>query len=187
MINKIRIRTGGYTRGVSNSVKYIMKTKPTEESDSLDSSIPKADDESDQEYANRVESVFESCRVKNQKNLYQHNTLSFHPTEADNLSNAQMIEIAKELYLKEGMGNKNRHHIFVVERDKEHPHVHALIHLTDLDSKRVHNKFIDYNPISEKLEKNTDCTTSTENPAPSIIPNNQATKKNILKIVFLKY
>ena len=60
------------------------------------------------------------------------------------------MEIAKEFYLKEGLGDKNRHYVFTVERDTDHAHVHAAIHLTDLESKRVSNKFVNYNPIAWK-------------------------------------
>ncbi|HBP0234524.1 TPA: relaxase [Pseudomonas aeruginosa] len=42
--------------------------------------------------------------------------------------------------------------MFVVERNTKHHHVHAMIHLTDLETKKVNNKMIDYNPIIKKLE-----------------------------------
>ncbi|MEV2040443.1 relaxase [Pseudomonas aeruginosa] len=153
MINRVRSRTGGYKNGVSNTVKYQLKTSPTKEDDSFDSSIPRIEGESDYEYAKRVERVFEAARVPNQKQLYQHNTLSFHPDESKELSNKQIMEIAKEFYLKEGLGDKSRHYVFVVERDTKHAHVHAAIHLTDLESKRVNNKMVNYNPIATRLEK----------------------------------
>jgi len=153
MINRIRSRTGGYKNGVANTVKYQLKTNPTDENDSFESSIPRVEGESDWEYAKRVERAFEAARVPNQKQLYQHNTLSFHPEESKGLSNKQIMEIAKEFYLKEGLGDKNRHYVFVVERDTKHAHVHAAIHLTDLESKRVNNKMVNYNPIANRLEK----------------------------------
>ncbi|WP_446939076.1 relaxase/mobilization nuclease domain-containing protein [Pseudomonas aeruginosa] len=153
MINRVRSRQGGYKYGVSNTVKYQLKLKPTEDDDSFDSSIPRIEGESDWQYAMRVERVFEAARVPNQKQLYQHNTLSFHPDESKNLSNKQIMEIAKEFYLKEGLGDKNRHYVFTVERDTAHAHVHAAIHLTDLESKRVNNKMVNYNPIATRLEK----------------------------------
>ena len=153
MINRVRSRPGGYKYGVSNTVKYQLKLKPTEDDDSFDSSIPRIEGESDWQYAMRVERIFEAARVPNQKQLYQHNTLSFHPDESKNLSNKQIMEIAKEFYLKEGLGDKNRHYVFTVERDTKHAHVHAAIHLTDLESKRVNNKMVNYNPIATRLEK----------------------------------
>ncbi len=153
MINRVRSRPGGYKYGVSNTVKYQLKLKPTEDDDSFDSSIPRIEGESDWQYAMRVERIFEAARVPNQKQLYQHNTLSFHPDESKELSNKQIMEIAKEFYLKEGLGDKNRHYVFTVERDTEHAHVHAAIHLTDLESKRVNNKMVNYNPIATRLEK----------------------------------
>lgn len=166
MINRVRNRKGGYKNGVSNTVKYQLKTNPTEEDDSFESSIPMIDGEEPGDYARRVERVFEAARVPNQKNLYQHNTLSFHPKESDSLSNKQLIEIAKEFYLAEGLQNKNRHYVFTVERDTAHAHVHAAIHLTDLDSKRVHNKFVNYNPIAEKLENKYNLYNEHRKPSP---------------------
>lgn len=166
MINRVRNRKGGYKNGVANTVKYQLKTNPTEEDDSFESSIPMIDGEDAGDYARRVERVFEAARVPNQKNLYQHNTLSFHPKESDSLSNKQLIEIAKEFYLAEGLQNKNRHYVFTVERDTAHAHVHAAIHLTDLDSKRVHNKFVNYNPIAEKLENKYGLYNEHRKPSP---------------------
>ncbi|HHM7819312.1 TPA: relaxase [Pseudomonas aeruginosa] len=153
MINRVRSRPGGYKYGVSNTVKYQLKLKPTEDDDSFDSSIPRIEGETDWQYAKRVERIFEAARVPNQKQLYQHNTLSFHPDESKELSNKQIMEIAKEFYLKEGLGDKSRHYVFTVERDTKHAHVHAAIHLTDLESKRVNNKMVNYNPIATRLEK----------------------------------
>ena len=153
MINKMKLRKGGYRRGVSNSAKYLLKTKP--EGDAIDCSIERLEGESDQAYANRVEKIFESARVPNQQNLYQFNSLSLHPSEGDKFTDAQMIEMAKEVYLKNGVKNgltENRHTLFVVERNTKHHHVHAMIHLTDLETKKVNNKMIDYNPIIKKLE-----------------------------------
>ncbi|MCO7557147.1 relaxase/mobilization nuclease domain-containing protein [Metapseudomonas otitidis] len=166
MINRVRSRTGGYANGVANTVNYQLKTKPTEEDESFESSIPRTEGESDWEYAKRVERVFEAARVPNQKQLYQHNTLSFHPDESKNLSNKQIMEIAKEFYLKEGLGDKNRHYVLIVERDTDHAHVHAAIHLTDLESKRVSNKFVNYNPIAEKLENKYGLYNEHRKPSP---------------------
>lgn len=169
MINKMKTRTGGYKNGVANSAKYLLKTDP--KGDSIDSSVARLDSESDHAYAMRIEKIFESARVPNQKNLYQHNALAFHPTDGEKLTDAQMIDIAKEVYLKNGLG-ENRHYLFVVERNTEHPHVHALLHLTDLDTNRVNNKFVKYNPILEKLENkyglyNQHRMPTPENTAPS--------------------
>ncbi|MFL1559835.1 relaxase/mobilization nuclease domain-containing protein [Pseudomonas sp. O64] len=153
MINKMKLRKGGYSRGVSNSAKYLLKTNP--QGDAIDCSIERLEGESDQAYANRIEKVFESARVPNQQNLYQFNSLSLHPSEGDKFTDAQMIEMAKEVYLRNGVKNgltENRHTMFVVERNTKHHHVHAMIHLTDLETKKVNNKMIDYNPIIKKLE-----------------------------------
>lgn len=153
MINKMKLRKGGYRRGVSNSAKYLLKTNP--KGDAIDCSIERLEGESDQAYANRIEKIFESARVHNQQNLYQFNSLSLHPSEGDKFTDAQMIEMAKEVYLRNGVKNgltENRHTMFVVERNTKHHHVHAMIHLTDLETKKVNNKMIDYNPIIKKLE-----------------------------------
>jgi hypothetical protein len=153
MINKMKSRKGGYRRGVSNSAKYLLKTNP--QGDAIDCSVERLEGESDQAYANRIEKIFESARVPNQQNLYQFNSLSLHPSEGDEFTDAQMIEMAKEVYLKNGVKNglsENRHTMFVVERNTKHHHVHAMIHLTDLETKKVNNKMIDYNPIIKKLE-----------------------------------
>ncbi len=180
MINKMKARTGGYKNGVANSAKYLLKTDP--KGDSIDSSIERLEGESDQAYANRIEKIFEGARVPNQKNLYQHNALAFHPSDGEKLTDAQMIDIAKEVYLKNGLG-KNRHYLFVVERNTEHPHVHALLHLTDLDINRVNNKFVKYNPILEKIENkyglyNQHRMPTPENTAPS---NDQKSEKDLKK------
>ncbi|MGS0544632.1 relaxase/mobilization nuclease domain-containing protein [Pseudomonas parakoreensis] len=153
MINKMKLRKGGYRRGVSNSAMYQLKLNP--EGDAIDCSIERLDGESNQAYANRIEKIFESARVPNQQNLYQFNSLSLHPSEGDKFTDAQMIEMAKEVYLRNGVKNgltENRHTMFVVERNTKHHHVHAMIHLTDLETKKVNNKMIDYNPIIKKLE-----------------------------------
>lgn len=180
MINKMKMRKGGYRRGVSNSAMYQLKLNP--EGDAIDCSIERLDGESNQAYANRIEKIFESARVPNQKNLYQHNALAFHPSDGEKLTDAQMIDIAKEAYLKNGLG-ENRHYLFVVERNTEHPHVHALLHLTDLDTNRVNNKFIKYNPIFEKIENkyglyNQHRMPTPENTAPS---NDQKSEKDLKK------
>lgn len=180
MINKMKTRTGGYKNGVANSAKYLLKTEP--EGDSIDCSIERLEGESDHAYAMRIEKIFESARVPNQKNLYQHNALAFHPTDGEKLTDAQMIDIAKEVYLKNGLG-ENRHYLFVVERNTEHPHVHALLHLTDLDINRVNNKFVKYNPILEKIENkyglyNQHRIPAPENAAPS---NDQKSEKDLKK------
>lgn len=153
MINSMETRTGGYANGVANSAQYLLKTNP--EGDAIDCSIERLEGESDHAYAQRIEKVFESARVHNQKNLYQFNSLALHPSEGEKFTDAQMIEMAKEVYLKNGVKNgltENRHTMFVVERNTKHHHVHAMIHLTDLETKQVNNKMIDYNPIIQKLE-----------------------------------
>ena len=153
MINSMETRTGGYTNGVANSADYLLKLNP--QGDAIDCSIERLEGETDHAYVMRIEKVFESARVPNQKNLYQFNSLSLHPSEANKFTDAQMIEMAKEVYLRNGVknsSNENRHYMFVVERNTEHHHVHAMIHLTDLETKKVNNKMIDYNPIIKKLE-----------------------------------
>lgn len=149
----MKTRTGGYKNGVANSAKYLLKTKP--EGDAIDCSIERFEGESDYDYAQRIERVFESARVPNQKNLYQFTALALHPSEGHKYTDAQMIAMAKEVYLQNGVKNSlndNRHYMFVVERNTDHHHVHAMIHLTDLTTNRVNNKMIDYNPIIEKIE-----------------------------------
>lgn len=153
MINSMETRTGGYTNGVANSADYLLKLNP--QGDAIDCSIERLEGETDHAYVMRIEKVFESARVHNQKNLYQFNSLSLHPSEANKFTDAQMIEMAKEVYLRNGVknsSNENRHYMFVVERNTKHHHVHAMIHLTDLETKKVNNKMIDYNPIIKKLE-----------------------------------
>lgn len=153
MINSMEIRTGGYTNGVANSADYLLKLNP--QGDAIDCSIERIEGETDHAYVMRIEKIFESARVHNQKNLYQFNSLSLHPSEANKFTDAQMIEMAKEVYLRNGVknsSNENRHYMFVVERNTKHHHVHAMIHLTDLETKKVNNKMIDYNPIIKKLE-----------------------------------
>lgn len=152
MINKMKMRTGGGNK-TRTSANYLLKTNP--EGDAIDCTIPRLDGESNMEYATRIKTIFESARVPNQKNLYQFNALSLHPSEGGKFTDEQMIEMAKEVYLYNGVKNSfndNRHYMFVVERDKDHHHVHAMIHLTDLETKKVNNKMIDYNPIIKKLE-----------------------------------
>lgn len=152
MINKMKMRTGGGNK-TRTSANYLLKTNP--EGDAIDCTIPRLDGESNMEYATRIKTIFESARVPNQKNLYQFNALSLHPSEGGKFTDEQMIEMAKEVYLYNGVKNSfndNRHYMFVVERDKNHHHVHAMIHLTDLETKKVNNKMIDYNPIIKKLE-----------------------------------
>lgn len=153
MINKMKMRTGGYANGVANSAQYLLKTNP--KGDAIDCSIERLEGESDHAYAQRIEKIFESARVHNQKNLYQFNMLSLHPSEGEKFTDAQMIEMAKEVYLRNGVKNSHnekRHYMFVVERNTKHHHVHAMIHLTDLTTKKVNNKMIEYNPIIQKLE-----------------------------------
>lgn len=152
MINKMHMRKGGGNR-TRSSANYLLKLNP--EGDAIDCTIPRLDGESNMEYATRIKNVFEGDRVHNQKNLYQFNALSLHPSEGDKFTDAQMIQMAKEVYLYNGVKNSlndNRQYLFVVERDKDHHHVHAMIHLTDLETKKVNNKMIDYNPIIKKLE-----------------------------------
>lgn len=153
MINSMEIRDGGYTNGVANSAEYLLKLNP--QGDAIDCSIERLEGETDHAYVMRIEKVFESARVHNQKNLYQFNSLSLHPSEANKFTDAQMIEMAKEVYLRNGVKNslnESRHYMFVVERNTKHHHVHAMIHLTDLETKKVNNKMINYNPIIQKLE-----------------------------------
>lgn len=152
MINTMETRQGG-KNGTANSVIYLLKLNP--EGDAIDCSIERIEGESDQEFANRVEKIWEACRVPNQKNLYQFNALALHPSEGSKFTDAQMIEMAKEVYFENGVKNSfndNRHYLFVVERNTDHHHVHMMLHLTDLTTKKVNNKMIDYNPIIKKLE-----------------------------------
>lgn len=148
----MKMRKGGGNR-TRSSANYLLKLNP--EGDAIDCTIPRLEGESNIDYATRIKNIFEGDRVHNQINLYQFNMLSLHPSEGDKFTDAQMIEMAKEVYLRNGVKNslnENRHYMFVVERNTEHHHVHAMIHLTDLETKKVNNKMIDYNPIIQKLE-----------------------------------
>jgi hypothetical protein len=148
----MEIRDGG-KNGTANSAIYLLKLNP--QGDAIDCSIERIEGESDQDYGNRIEKIWEACRVPNQKNLYHFNALALHPSEGQKFTDAQMIDMAKEVYFENGVKNSfndNRHYLFVVERNTEHHHVHMMLHLTDLTTKKVNNKMINYNPIIEKLE-----------------------------------
>lgn len=148
----MEIRDGG-KNGTANSAIYLLKLNP--QGDAIDCSIERIEGESDQDYGNRIEKIWEACRVPNQKNLYHFNALALHPSEGQKFTDAQMIDMAKEVYFENGVKNSfndNRHYLFVVERNTEHHHVHIMLHLTDLTTKKVNNKMINYNPIIEKLE-----------------------------------
>ncbi|WP_338499802.1 hypothetical protein VRC41_00275 [Pseudomonas trivialis] len=77
MINKMKMRKGRGNR-TRSSANYLLKLNP--EGDAIDCTIPRLDGETNMEYATRIKNVFEGDRVHNQKNLYQFNMLSLHPS-----------------------------------------------------------------------------------------------------------
>ncbi|CDM50239.1 hypothetical protein PAWS394_1270 [Pseudomonas aeruginosa WS394] len=50
------------------------------------------------------------------------------------------------------MGDNKRHYVMAVERNTPHPHVHIVVGLRSLDTKRVHRDFVDYIAIGKELE-----------------------------------
>jgi len=142
MKHKVRTRH----TGARFTVKYIQKhAKPG----SMRSTIPKFEGTSDWDYAKLVDKKFEQGRAKGQKRLYLHHIVAFHPSDAHK-SDQELLDIAEES-LKMAMPGK-RHFVMAVERDKPHPHVHIVVALRSLDTKRVHRDFVDYIEIGKELE-----------------------------------
>ncbi|MBC7200393.1 MAG: relaxase/mobilization nuclease domain-containing protein [Pseudomonas balearica] len=168
------------------TVKYIQKyAKPG----SMRSTIPKFENTSDWDYAKLVDKKFEQGRAKGQQRLYLHQIVAFHPSDSHK-SDQELLDIAEES-LKMAMPGK-RHYVMAVERDKAHPHVHIVVGLRSLDTKRVHRDFVDYIEIGKELEikhglYNADRTQkpSPYAPAPNTVQierrSGQKTIKNDLK------
>ncbi|MBA4288177.1 MAG: hypothetical protein C0439_04250 [Pseudomonas sp.] len=150
-INKIQLR-GGNPASQKSSLKYIRKHQgDPKNGGAYDSSIKKKTGTSEARYAEIFNRKMEGTRQKGQKNTYAFCSLSFSHADSKKLTDEQALEIAKDFYLNEAYPG-NRHYHMTVENDKEHKHVHAIVGLTNLDTKKVNNKFVDFKPISEKIE-----------------------------------
>lgn len=152
MINKIKLR-GNNRASTKSSLKYIRKYQgDPEKGGPSESSIGKREGTSEQKYQELFEKKMEGTRQKGQKNLYAFVSLSFSHADSKEMTDEKALEIAKDFYLNEAYPG-SRHYEFTVENDKEHKHVHAMIGLTNLETKKVNNKFVDFKPIADKLEK----------------------------------
>lgn len=141
---KFKIRTRH--QGARFTVKYIQKyAKPG----SMRSTIPKFDGTSDWDYAKLVDKKLEQGRAKGQQRLYLHQIVAFHPSDAHK-TDEELLDIAEES-LGRAMKGK-RHYVMAVERNTPHPHVHVVVALRSLDTKRVHRDFVDYIEIGKELE-----------------------------------
>lgn len=181
---KFKIRTRH--AGARFTVKYIQKyAKPG----SMRSTIPKFENTTDWDYAKLVDKKFEQARAKGQQRLYLHQIVAFHPSDSHK-SDQELLDIAEES-LQQAMPGK-RHFVMSVERNTEHPHVHVVVALRSLDTKRVHRDFVDYIEIGKELEikhglYNADRTQkpSPYAPAPNTVQierrSGQKTIKNDLK------
>lgn len=152
MINKIKLR-GGQLNSLKSSIRYIMKyTEDAENGGPFLSSIPKKSTTSQKDYIKIVDKKFEKLRQKGQKNTYAFCSLSFSHADSKKLTDKEALEIARKFYLEETFPG-DRHFILTVENDKEHKHVHAIIGLTDFNTKKVFYKFVDFQPICSKFEE----------------------------------
>lgn len=152
MINKIKLR-GGQLNSLKSSIRYIMKyTEDAENGGPFLSSIPKKSTTSQKDYIKIVDKKFEKLRQKGQKNTYAFCSLSFSHADSKKLTDKGALEIARKFYLEEAFPG-DRHFILTVENDKEHKHVHAIIGLTDFNTKKVFYKFVDFQPICSKFEE----------------------------------
>lgn len=167
MINKIKLR-GANQNSLKSSLKYILKYhNDAKNGGAFASSIPKKSTSTEAEYSIVVDRKLEKTRQKNQKNLYAFASLSFSHADSKKLTDDEALEIAQEFYLSEAYPG-HRHFVLTVENDKEHKHVHAIIGLTNLETKKVFNKFVDFKPIADKLEKKYNLERVQRNaPAPS--------------------
>ncbi|WP_153606452.1 relaxase/mobilization nuclease domain-containing protein, partial [Pseudomonas aeruginosa] len=152
MINKIQLRGQG-VNSLKSSIKYIMKyTEDEKNGGPFLSSLSKMSTTSVKQYAEIFERKIEKLRQKNQKNTYAFCSLSFSHADSKKLTDEEALEIARKFYLEEAFPG-DRHFILTVENDKEHKHVHAIIALTDFKTKKVFNKFVDFQPICSKFEE----------------------------------
>lgn len=141
---KFKIRTRH--QGARFTVKYIQKyAKPG----SMRSTIPKFEGSTDWDFANLVDKKFEQGRAKGQKRLYLHVMAGFHPSDSHK-TDEELLDIVEES-LQIAMPGK-RHFVMAVERNTAHPHVHVVVGLRSLDTKRVHRDFVDYIEIGKELE-----------------------------------
>lgn len=177
MINKIKLR-GANQNSLKSSLKYIRKYQHDENNGGpVYTSIPKKATSTEEEYSKVFVRKLEKTRQKNQKNLYAFASLSFSHADSKRLTDEEALEIAKEFYLNEAY-DPDRHFHFTVENDKEHKHVHAIIGLTNIKTKKVNNKFVDFQPIADKLEKKYNLEKVARNsPAPSPYTSAPNTKK----------
>lgn len=151
MINKIQLRGVG-VNSLKSSIKYVMKyTDDTKNGGPFLSSLSKKSTTSVKQYAEIFERKIEKLRQKNQKNIYAFCSLSFSHADSKKLTDEEALEIARKFYLEEAFPG-DRHFILTVENDKEHKHVHAIIGLTDFKTKKVFNKFVEFQPICSKFE-----------------------------------
>ncbi|HBP0327296.1 TPA: relaxase/mobilization nuclease domain-containing protein [Pseudomonas aeruginosa] len=151
MINKIQLRGQG-VNSLKSSIKYVMKYTDDEQNGGpFLSSLSKKSTTSVKQYAEIFERKIEKLRQKNQKNTYAFCSLSFSHADSKKLTDEEALEIAKQFYLEDAFPG-DRHFILTVENDKEHKHVHAIIALTDFKTKKVFNKFVDFQPICSKFE-----------------------------------
>lgn len=142
---KFKIRTRH--TGARFTVKYIQKyAKPG----SMRSTIPKFEGSTNWDYANLFDKKLEQGRAKGQQRLYLHQIVAFHPSDAHK-ADEELLDIAEES-LQMAMGDNKRHYVMAVERNTAHPHVHVVVALRSLDTKRVHRDFVDYIEIGKELE-----------------------------------
>jgi hypothetical protein len=78
-----------------------------------------------------------------------HISLDFSAQDKDKLTNAKMIQVAKEYMTK--MGITNTQYIIGRHYDKEHPHIHIVFNRVDNDGKTISDKNDRYR--SEKICK----------------------------------
>lgn len=141
---KFKIRTRH--AGARFTIRYILKSSSPA---TVRSTIPKYVDSTNWEYARLVERKFEAGRAAGQKRLYLHKIVAFHPSDSHKSDN-ELLDIAEEA-LTIAMPEK-RHFVMSIERNTAHPHVHVVVALRSLESKRVHRSFVDYKSIGARLE-----------------------------------
>jgi len=102
----------------------------------------------------RHESVIRSFNAQagmnpNVSKMVGHISLDFSAQDKDKLSNAKMVQIAKEYMEK--MGIANTQYIIGRHHDKEHPHIHIVFNRVDNNGKTISDKNDRYR--SEKICK----------------------------------
>ncbi|MCT7344194.1 relaxase/mobilization nuclease domain-containing protein [Pseudomonas aeruginosa] len=91
-------------------------------------------------------------RQKGQKNTYAFCSLSFSHADSKKLTDKEALEIARKFYLEETFPG-DRHFILTVENDKEHKHVHAIIGLTDFNTKKSFINLLTFSQSVQKFEE----------------------------------